>query len=101
MKDHDYIEDTRLKTPVAPKDTWQERLYYEHEELCDRIDKLEFHIGGLVADISTIEDLYIMVYQLDAMKKYRNQLEARADLHDIALSRIGDGKSYSDDNPQF
>lgn len=101
MEVDDYAKDTKPQTSAEPKDTWRERLYYEHEELCERIDRLEFHIGGLVADTSTIEDLYIMVYQLDAMKKYRNELEARADLHDIALSRIGDGNSYSDDNPQF
>ena len=115
MEDHDYITDVRLSgrvkpgTPAVtiekadepPQDSWETRLYYEHEELCDRIDRLGFHISSLVVNMDTIEDLYIMVYQLDAMKKYRDYLEARAALHDIELSRFSKSKPYSDEDPQF
>lgn len=67
-------------------DDWKERFKAEYLQLDIRIQKLDFAIRKLTKARSSPIDLLFFRRQIRHMKRYRQEMQHRAELHGIDLN---------------
>lgn len=63
-----------------PCDTHLDRMHIEHDQLTERLDKLEVFVGGAVFNLLPAMEQEVMRIQLSAMRNYWRALGLRLDM---------------------